>query len=479
MKRFSLNLLILLVFSFQASSNTRRIFLLLNMNSCSNCALISKQLRNNERLFSHTEFLFSDEDITRRQANQFLTDMFGESCKLVMNKELFDRFAERINNFKNPYMLVYDEEDKKILFIRSMDSLVYFQDEILRIAGLNLQVKERIFEIPSIQNLYGPKYMEVLENKIMIIAYQNREVAYIVDALSGAIDSLVLTDSLISALLHLRGIYNVDVPGLKKYYEKFNLPYKVAEFSWRQNTSGKDFYLSIDMLIVNRDSVKIKHEITPEWYVYQMRYRPSTGEKKYYPFQWWSDSLKVDGYPIRILDQMYRKTVGDSLLISGADKYSPDTSTKIKMLVEMRKNEKGIFQFARVKQEFAIGPIFNFKNKHLNQPNHAYAYRISEPYLYFHNSPVVYHIQTAKIHDIRQWNNGINWLMDLFQTQDHIQALVQEGNQLVVYTVDSKSMKVLSSTGIPTSYKNCEPRMNNNLICYLDLDGRLLIYTLK
>ncbi|MFA6261194.1 MAG: hypothetical protein WC760_07000 [Bacteroidia bacterium] len=449
------------------------------MNSCSNCALISKQLRGNERLFSHTEFLFSDEDITRRQANLFLSDMFGESCKLVMNKDLFDRFAQRIDNFKNPYMLVYDEVDKKILFMRSMDSLVYFQDEILRIAGLSMQVKETIFEIPSIQNLYGPKYMEVLDNKIMILAYQSREVAYIVDSRSGALDSLVLTDSLISALLQMRGVYNVDVPGLKKYYEKFNLPYKVAEFSWRQNTSGNDFYLSIDMLIVNRDSVKIKHEITPEWYVFQMRYSPSTGERKYFPFQWWSDSIKVDGYPVRILDQMYRKTIGDSILISGADKFSTDTNTKIKMLVEMRKNEKGIFQFSGVKKELAIGPIFDFKDKHLNQPHHAYAYRLAEPYFYFHNSPVIYQMNTAKTYDIRQWNKKINWLMDLYQTQDKIQSLVQQGKQLVVYTVNSKTMEVISSTEIPTSYKNCEPRMNSQFVCYLDLDGRLLIYTLK
>lgn len=479
MKRFSLNLLILLVFSLEASPNTRRIFLLLNMNSCSNCALISKQLRGNERLFAHTEFLFSDEDITRRQANEFLTDMFGQSCKLVMNKPLFDLFVDRIELFKNPYMIVYDEQEKSVLFMRSMDSLAYFDEEVLRIAGHSRTVQERIFEISSIQNLYGSKYIEVLDSKIMILAYHNREVAYIVDAQTGVLDSLVLTDSLVTALLKMRGISNVDVAGLKRYYEKLNLPYKLAEFSWRQNVVGKDFYLSIDLLVVNRDSVKIKHEITPEWYVYQMRYRPSTGEKKYYPFTWWNDTLKKNDYPVRILDQMYRKTIGDSILISGADKYSPDTGTKVKMFVQLNRDSSGMFRFSHILNEIAIKPAYDFNNKHLNQPHHAYVYRMAEPYVYFHNSPVIYHMQTHATFDIRQWNKKINWLMDLIPVDGKLQALVQEGKQLMVYLVDSRTMQVLSSTEIPTSYKNSEPRMNDRFICYLDLDGRLLIYTLK
>lgn len=468
---------VLLAGSLTLQAQPYRIYLLLNTRSCSNCVLMSKQLRANTVLFPQTEFLFSSEEITYRQAKAFLDNLFATPCRVVIDDSLYAAFTEQLGEFKIPYMIVFDEGNKRVVQITGMDQFVQEAGKIAKLTGLQQQADLQVYDIPQVQNLFGQKYIQVSGEYVMIIAYMQMDKAYIFNTRTHQLDSVVVTDSLVNHLIRKNNMPYQDAGRIHQFYEKLNLPYHIAVFAWRQNADDRYFYLTLDMLLMNPDSPRT--EINPDWHAFQVRYEPATGKIQYDPFKWWEDTVRINGERRMSMDQMFRAIQHDSILISGGDMLSPDPNIKHKLLIGMRKNKAGKFEYASTISHHKIGPIHGFNGQHLNESHHAYPYCIRGRYLYFELSPMIYDTVKKELYDIRKINPLIDWLYDLDVDGKDLKLLVREKTKLVLYTLDEKTKSLIDSISLQLNYKNCEPRMTRDRVVWLDVEGRIYHYPLK
>ena len=332
MKKILSILVSCILFSQVSDANNRKLYLVLNMNSCANCIMVSKSLQRETKLLSSLNFLFSENEITQSQAESFASELFVSIPKLAFNHSLFEELTKDIHPFVSPYLVVYDEATKRKVFMNDVLGSIPDQvDSILTLLDLNNELNELVISHPSLQRIYGSKEVELLNRFIMIVPSLNKEKAYITNIENSQVDSIVISDSLIQALLKLKGITHINVTQVRNYYKRLNLPFKVAEFSYEISSDNQYFYADIDLLIVDIDS--IKDEIAPKWYPFQMRYNPYTKNLEVFDFTWWRDPPIDNGKSIQMMELEYRRMIGDSILISGAEKTSPIHSNKIKLLI--------------------------------------------------------------------------------------------------------------------------------------------------
>ena len=480
MKKILSTIVLLFLVTQFTYSNSRKLYLVLNMNSCANCLMVSKSLQSETKLLSSLHFLFSENEITQAQAETFASELFVTIPKLEFNHSLFEALTKDIHPFVSPYLVVYDEATKTKVFMNDViGSLPDQVDSILFLLGENKEWNEHLISHPVLQHIYGSKEVELLNNYIMIVPSLNKEKAYIANMENNQLDSIVISDSLIQTLLNRIGIHHIDVARVRNYYKRLNLPFRVGEFSYEICSDNQYFYADIDLLMIDIDS--IKDEIAPKWYPFQIRYDPSKKTLDVFEFDWWRNPPIDDGKSREMMELEYRKMIGDSILISGADRISPINTTKIKLLIELKKNTEGVFTYFKTKHVFELTGLKDFDGEVMTKPNHGYPYEIVDSYLYFNNSPMIFNHKTSSFFDVRLLNPKISWIYDITVVRDRIKILVGEvyGGPLTLYTIHQQTKKIISRTPIAADFKNCQPRMNDRYICYLDLKGDVHILDIR
>lgn len=455
-------LLVALNISAQSATKSYTIYFLININSCSNCNLFSRDLLENKNIFNHTSFLLSEQDVTLAQADNYLHELFDTSCNITINTSLFELFAKQISFFKMPHLIIADNNNK-IVFKTPIDSIRF---NVKKIENYIPERKEITISNPRLRQLIGYRTIVKVKDKLFITFYQQKEKIYILDLKKNTMDSLYFSNVLLEKLFTMASIEKTDIAALKSYYKTKGIPYHLAEFGISPCTDGRYFYGSVDMMYV--DMNKVQDTIKPLWLPYLIKYDPENKSILLYKYQYWqSDPASYTNSTMK-QDDKYKQWVNDSTWIIGGDVKS-EGFAKSKALLEFRLHNKELMYSSKVSM-LTVDGLTNFNGIAMNDEQQEYFYKYTSGFLFFNQSPVIFNSSNHSTVDVRNFDKNIDWIYDISFQQNTIKILTQKEKQFLLLTVDSKNYSLLNKEIIVNTHKG-NVELAGESIYYMDMEG--------
>ncbi|MEI6594186.1 MAG: hypothetical protein WCO28_01400 [Bacteroidota bacterium] len=468
MKKIIIIYLVLLLTFKVTAANRYTLYFLINVNSCSNCNLFSRDLLFNRNIFNNTTFLLSDQEVTQDQAKQYLNELFDTICTIELNDKLFSLFSEQISFFKMPHLIISDSTNK-IVFQTPIDSI---RLNISTIETYLQQRDETVLLNSRLRQLIGFKTITKVKNKLFITAYQQKEKVFIYNLDTRILDSIYLSDKILNMMLGSASIKNPDAAATIQFYKKNNFPYHLAEFGITPCTDGHYFYANIDIMYV--DIRKKTDTVVPAWFPFLLKYDPVTSVFSYHKYSYFQSNPDPYGVSELKQDGEYKQYFNDSTWLLGAD-VKQTGYKKSKAILKFTTNSKTKeLVYSSTQTIITADSLMTFTGRNMNNPAEEYSYKLTGSFLFFNQSPLIQNIQTKKVIDVRKFDPAINWIYDISIKGNNLYILTQKGKDFLLISLNNSDYSLIQTETITKNAKG-NVELDGDTIYYMDKTGNIYI----
>lgn len=427
-----------------------KIYFLLDVYACTSCGQMVKDINRYPALGNTGSFLFSSDEVTQEQADDFLSETFGKPVNAVVNKSLFNKVAGSQQRFKIPKLAIYDSISQRTIHLMQIDSIYYNIDLINLYLNSGGSYKHTTYSNPRIRRLIGQKNINKVGDKLFISAYQNTDRIYIFDLATEKLDSIFISDETLKKLYEAGGIVNPDISKLRAYHKQNNLSMPLIQFHSMPYSDDKQFTDYLNVWYYDPDYTG--DTIDPKGISFFVNYNVEKRQLKIQEFDYWESNPPTGKFyqqyiPSKYAQEFtYKRMINDTTWIVSGDK-QPDQgkeNSKTIMLLKFTKAGKK-WQYSGHKDSLYVEQINDFKGENLNDPTKGYIYQYKQPYLFFGVSPIIKDFSNGKTIDLSTVDKKINWVFDLEYTANLVNVLVQKPEDgIYLLAFDRGSLKLLS-----------------------------------
>jgi len=439
-------------------------------------------LKNNEKLLSQTEFLFSSEDITKEQAESFINDMIGKPSRILFNEKLYEKLNKSYTQFKVPIFAAFDSQ-KKLIFKTTIDSLFFY--DVLISSLINKGYVRKEIANTRLSKLYGLRTLAKIDEYLFIVGWQQNDKIFIMNLKTEGLDSIDLNnDFIIGELLTNCGVGSINVKRLKKAFQDVNYPMKIVQFSTDIVANEKLLSGAINLFYVDPEHLN-DTLFDPQWQSLLFTYEPNPRKLKFVKYKRWEqdsvNALVTDNY---VLDYHYFGVLTDTLWLLGGEQKRPEYGEQRQSL-NSYSLKKPFFYYSKTKgnqsakycgnyilYDYLI--ITTFGGKLMDEPNRFYPYILHYPYLAFQESPIILNYIDSSAIDLFGIKE-IDWIFDFEIKQNAVSLLVQEKNIFILYLLSTdRSQKLISREVLGKVDSKGGVILDKGSVYYLDKNGKVI-----
>lgn len=460
----------------QGSTIHNRVLIAININSCAYCNKATNSIID-KSLTDKIDLVFSSEDATPEQVDEFITNNFDAKPRYVFNDKLYQKISKNVKLFKNPYFIILDTNNAIVTYF-PIDSVLYYKDLI----DATIKKKKTKTEISNdrIKRTSGYSNINKVNDYLFVTSWANPNKTYYYNLKTKVLDSLYFynNEKLIYKLLEMKGVKGINVSEVKKIYKEHRLPYELVSFSTRPYNTDKRFYNI--MYVQYLDPKLLSDTISPELLFFLFSFDPKAKDLKIHTYKYWEkdwesgevvDDLRLDG---AVLSE-----INDSLWMMGAEHINEEKSDKKTFLYYANNNADKELKYNGQKFSIRTDSMLTFDNEPMNNPVRLYLYRLLPSFLFYTESPFYYNYKLGKTFNIRNISDDITWIFDAHETDNTLSILLEENSSLVVYNLDKNTNQILSREylGKNDTKGNAVLDENGNVV-YLNKKGSIVWYSL-
>lgn len=422
------------------SSIQNRVLIAININSCSFCNKATNSIIN-EDLIGKVDLLFYSEDASAEQVDEFITNNFTKKPQYIFNDKLYKNVTQNIKIFKSPIFIILDTTHTVVKTF-PIDSIHFYQDLIR--SAINAKSTKTEMSNDRIKRMSGYRRVNKVGDHLFITGMGNPTKIYDYNLATKSLDSLCFTnnDKLIYKLLEMRGVKNINIAEVRKFYKEKHLPYELISFNTRPFSTNDR--LADIMYVEYLDPKKYSDTISTELLFFLFSYNPQAKDLrihkyKHYEKDWESAEIVDD---LR-LDYIMLSQVNDSVWLMGTEHINePANSEKTFLYFSNTSNNKEL-RYNGKKWSVSTDSMVTFNNEIMNNPMRIYFYELLPSFLYYNESPFYYNHKTRQTFNIRDFSGNGTWVYDMEETDNTLSVLVEENESIVLYNLDKPSKRIL------------------------------------
>ena len=455
------------------STIQNRVLIAININSCSFCNKATNAIIS-EELIGKIDLLFSSEEATAEQVDEFVTTNFPIKPRYVFNDALYKNATQHIKIFKSPMCIILDT-NYSIVKTFPIDSTHAYEDLIK--ATLHEKVRKIELGNDRIKRMSGYRRLNKVGNHLFITGMGNPTKIYDYNLDTQTLDSLCFTnnDKLIYKLLDMRGVKNINVAEVRKFYKEKHLPYELTSFSTRPfNTLSR---LTDVLYVEYLDPKHYADTISTELLFFLFSYDPKAKDVrihkyKYYEKDWESAEIVDD---LR-LDYIHLLQINDSLWMMGTEHINDSVSTKKTFVYFSNTSDNKELRYNGKQWSVPTDSMITFTNEPMNNPMRIYFYELLSTVLYYNESPFYYNHKTGQVSDIRDIAPDCDWIHDMEETEHTLSVLLEENDMLVLYNLDKLSKRLLKREVFGKNDSKGNVILDEGNIVYTSKRGTIVSY---
>lgn len=463
----------ILIFNYRVkASDDVKLYLVINVFSCSSCNQTAEFLKDRKEISKRFEVLFSSEDVTTIQAKEFVNEIFKGDYPIKLDASLFNRIAKEIYYFKEPHLVIYNQKFDRIEKLFPIDSIDYNMD-FLNAFFLSASDHQSKISIDRIKKQVGYKKIAKIGNQFFILPSQRTSTLFHYNLKSMKLDSIYFSDSLAKSILEFVGIKNADIQSLNRYYRAKLLPYKLMSFNTDWKVDGSKLNVDIEVLYV--DPKTYSDTSAPTWYSLIMTIDTKSGAMKIYNYKYWQSGDDWESSEL-VQEFAYKQFAGQFWYFSG-EKRTKDLNSKTKLLLRFKKDSgSNSYVFDSIIKEIKVDSLYDFQLKHMNEDHFEYKYDIVGPYIFFESSPIITNFINNSRVNLLNIDTTINWVYDLRISTNLIQIIVRDkANQLWRLNFDRSSEMFMNKIALGEKLKGSSNIiLDNGKVYYINKSGDII-----
>jgi hypothetical protein len=460
----------------QDSTIHNRVLIALNINSCSFCNKATNTILD-PALAGHVDLLFSSDDSTPEQIDEFISINFTKKPRYVFNDRLYREIAGKMKIFKNPYFIILDTTNTIIKYF-PIDSVDFYYDLIETTATGKHKRTEIIND--RIKRMAGYYNVNKVNDYLFVSTWSNTSKTYYYDLKKNSLDSLYFSgnDKLIYKLLDQKGVKNINVPEVRKLYKQKRLPYELVSFGTRPYNDQHKLYNSL--YVEYLDPKNLSDTISTELLFFLFSFDPRTRDLQIHNYKYWEKAEESGEITDDLrLDYVHISQHNDSLWLMGAEHIENRDNSEKTFLYFATNGDSKELRYNGNRFSVKTDTLVTFNNEPMNNPVRLFLYQLLPSYLLYYESPYYFNTITGKTSDIRHVSEDISWIFSARETEHTLSVLVEENAMLVLYVLDKSSEKALRKDilGKNDTKGNAVLDSHGNVI-YVNKKGAIVWYKL-